>query len=109
MAIDDFGTGYSSLSQVLSLPCDIMKIDRSFVASMLDETKTLSLVRAMIQIGHDIGLDTIGEGVETIRQAEALRAMGCDAAQGFLSAHPLALDDLLQWLADRPAAPAMRR
>lgn len=109
VAIDDFGTGYSSLSQIASLPCDVMKIDRSFVAGMLQSPKTMSLVRAMIQLSHDLGLLTVAEGVEDADQAAALRALGCDRAQGFYYSQPLALPDVLDWLthtaADRAVLP----
>jgi diguanylate cyclase (GGDEF)-like protein/PAS domain S-box-containing protein len=97
VAIDDFGTGYSSLSQIASLPCDILKIDRGFVASMLTDAKAMSLVRAMIQLGTDLGLRTVAEGVENADQAEALRALGCQWLQGFHFSRPLPLNELVQW------------
>lgn len=103
VAIDDFGTGYSSLSQIASLPCDVMKIDRSFVSGMLQSPKTMSLVRAMIQLSHDLGLIIVAEGVEDADQAAALRALECDRAQGFYFSRPLALPDLLDWLTRSPA------
>ena len=113
VAIDDFGTGYSSLSQIVSLPCDILKIDRSFVCDMSETSTTSSLVRAMVQLADDIGLHTVAEGVETAEQAVALRAIGCDGAQGFHYARPLPMAELLRWIAQHtsvgipsPATPA---
>ena len=104
VAIDDFGTGYSSLSQIVSLPCDILKIDRSFVCDMSETSTTSSLVRAMVQLADDIGLHTVAEGVETAEQAVALRAIGCDGAQGFHYARPLPMADLLRWIAQHTSA-----
>jgi EAL domain-containing protein (putative c-di-GMP-specific phosphodiesterase class I) len=95
VAIDDFGTGYSSMAQVATLPCDILKIDRSFVAAMMHQPKSMSLVRAMIQLGHDLGLQMVAEGVETADQAASLRALDCDHGQGFYYARPMPLSDLL--------------
>lgn len=98
VAIDDFGAGYSSLSQIVRLPCDVLKIDRSFIADMSETSVTASLVRAMIQLADDLGLTTVAEGVETGEQAAILRAIGCDRAQGFHYARPLPLDELLPWI-----------
>ncbi len=100
VAIDDFGTGYSSLSQILSLPCDVLKIDRSFVARM-GQPRTLSLVRATVQLAHDLGLTTVAEGVESRREADALQAMGCDRLQGYWYAHPQPLTEMVGWLQQR--------
>ena len=105
VAIDDFGTGYSSLSQIVSLPCDILKIDRSFVCDM---SETSTTARAWCgrwsQLADDVGWHTVAEGVETAEQAVALRAIGCDGAQGFHYARPLPMAELLQWIARRPSA-----
>jgi diguanylate cyclase (GGDEF)-like protein len=98
VAIDDFGTGYSSLSQIVSLPCDVLKIDRSFISDMSETSATSSLVRAMVQLADDLGLRTVAEGVETAQQAAILRAIGCDRAQGFHYAPPLPLPELLLWI-----------
>jgi len=102
VGIDDFGTGYSSMAQIASLPCDLLKIDRSFVASMIEDPKSMSLVRAMIRLGHDLGLEIVAEGVESVDQAASLRALGCDYAQGFYYSRPKDLSDLLAWLAEQP-------
>jgi diguanylate cyclase (GGDEF)-like protein/PAS domain S-box-containing protein len=90
MAIDDFGTGYASLAYLPRLPLDIVKIDPSFVAGLgHDDTLTL-LTRTVVQVGRELGLRVIAEGIEQPRQLAALREMGCDYGQGFLVARPMA-------------------
>jgi diguanylate cyclase (GGDEF)-like protein/PAS domain S-box-containing protein len=90
MAIDDFGTGYASLAYLRRLPLDIIKIDPSFVAGLgHDETLTL-LTRTVVQVGRELGLRVIAEGIEQPRQLTALREMGCGYGQGFLVARPMA-------------------
>ena len=90
MAIDDFGIGYASLAYLRQLPLDIIKIDPSFVAGLgHDDTLTL-LTRTAVQVGRELGLRVIAEGIEQPRQVSALREMGCDYGQGFLVARPMA-------------------
>ncbi|MBK9435267.1 MAG: EAL domain-containing protein [Actinobacteria bacterium] len=108
VAIDDFGTGYSSMSHIAGLPCDILKIDRSFVNAMLHERKSMALVQAMIQLAHDLGLQAVAEGVENTEQEATLRALGCEAAQGFHYSRPVPLDQLLVWLFEREERGASR-
>ncbi|WP_432978548.1 putative bifunctional diguanylate cyclase/phosphodiesterase [Dactylosporangium sp. CA-233914] len=94
VAIDDFGTGYSSLAYLVHLPVDVLKIDRTFLATAVDTT----LMRAILQLAGGLGLQTVAEGVETEEQAATLRALGCEHAQGFLYSRPVppeALDALL--------------
>jgi diguanylate cyclase (GGDEF)-like protein/PAS domain S-box-containing protein len=89
MAIDDFGTGYASLAHLRHLPLDIIKIDPSFVAGLgHDDTLTL-LTRTVVQVGRELGLQVIAEGIEQPRQLAALREMGCCYGQGFLMARPM--------------------
>ena len=89
LAIDDFGTGYASLAYLRQLPLDIIKIDPSFVAGLgHDDTLTL-LTRTVVQVGRDLGLRVIAEGIEQPRQLAALREMGCGYGQGFLVARPM--------------------
>jgi len=89
VAIDDFGTGYASLAYLRQLPLDIIKIDPSFVAGLgHDDTLTL-LTRTVVQVGRDLGLRVIAEGIEQPRQLTALREMGCGYGQGFLVARPM--------------------
>jgi len=90
VAIDDFGTGYASLVGLGQLPLDIIKIDPSFVTGLgHDDTLTL-LTRTVVQVGRELGLRVIAEGIEQPRQLSALREMGCDYGQGFLVGRPMA-------------------
>jgi len=88
VAIDDFGTGYSSLSYLRRLPVDVLKIDRTFVAGLGEGGTDDAIVRSVIGLAHDLGLQCVAEGVETDAQLTCLRALGCDAAQGFLLGRP---------------------
>jgi diguanylate cyclase (GGDEF)-like protein len=90
IAIDDFGTGYASLAHLRQLPLDVVKIDPSFVAGLgHDETLTL-LTRTVVQLGRELGLRVIAEGIDQPRQLSMLREMGCDYGQGFLVGRPMA-------------------
>jgi EAL domain-containing protein (putative c-di-GMP-specific phosphodiesterase class I) len=100
ITLDDYGTGYSSLEQLVSLNVSRVKIDRSFVARMIDDEPTQRLVAAMITMAHDLQMDTVAEGVETSAQAAALRALGCHSAQGFLYAPAVPETELLAVLSD---------
>jgi diguanylate cyclase (GGDEF)-like protein len=94
LAIDDFGTGYASLLYLRELPVDIIKIDPSFVAGLgHDDTLTL-LTRTVVQVGRELGLRVVAEGIEQPRQLSALREMGCHYGQGFLVARPMAASAL---------------
>jgi diguanylate cyclase len=100
LSIDDFGTGYSSLSYLRKLPAKEVKIDRSFVMDLERSADARAVVDAVVKLTHALGKRVVAEGVETIKQRRILTEMGCDELQGFLFAHPMAADDLLQWAMD---------
>jgi EAL domain-containing protein (putative c-di-GMP-specific phosphodiesterase class I) len=89
IAIDDFGTGYSSLSYLTRFPVAALKIDRSFVASVLSDEADAAIVRTIIDMAHTLGAIVIAEGVETAEQAALLRRLGCEQAQGYYFARPM--------------------
>jgi len=89
LLIDDFGTGYSSLSQLHRFPVRALKIDRSFVAGIPGSGESREIVRSILGLARSLGLEAVAEGVETGKQAEHLRRLGCEIAQGFLFAHPM--------------------
>jgi len=99
LAIDDFGTGYSSLSALQQLPVETLKIDQSFVRNAADDGQDATLVRTIIEMGRNLGLQVVAEGVETEAQLEFLAARGCDYAQGRLFGEPLSAEALLALLA----------
>jgi diguanylate cyclase (GGDEF)-like protein/PAS domain S-box-containing protein len=87
--VDDFGIGYSSLSYLQNFPVDTLKVDRSFISRMDGTPKQAAIVRAIVSLAHNLGMDVIAEGVETLAQADALRALHCSSAQGYLFSMPL--------------------
>ncbi len=110
MAIDDFGTGYASLAYLRQFPLDIIKIDPSFVAGLgHDDTLTL-LTKTVVQVGRDLGLQVIAEGIEQPRQLIALREMGCGYGQGFLVARPMGapgVEAMIRTSGETPEDPAV--
>jgi diguanylate cyclase (GGDEF)-like protein len=103
LSIDDYGTGYSSLSYLRSLPIDAIKIDKSFVLGTRDQRRDTAIVKSTIELGHNLGLTVIAEGIETRQLWDELQALGCDIAQGYYIARPSPLDELISTLT--PAAP----
>jgi EAL domain-containing protein (putative c-di-GMP-specific phosphodiesterase class I) len=97
ISIDDFGTGYSSLAQLKRLPVQELKIDRSFIRQMSSAQDVAQIVRSTIELGHNLGLRVVAEGVESKDVAESLRLMRCDLAQGFFISRPLSAEDLVTW------------
>ncbi len=102
IAIDDFGTGYSSLGYLKRLPAHEIKIDRSFVADMAAEERDHAIVRSTIDLGHNLGLAAVAEGVEDRRTLELLGGLGCDLAQGFYLSRPLPAASVATWCRTRP-------
>jgi PAS domain S-box-containing protein len=99
LALDDFGTGYSSLSHLQSLPFDDLKIDRSFVASMVERRESRKIVAAVVGLGHSLELNTVAEGVETEEQADMLLWFGCEMAQGWLFGRPQPAESIPEMVA----------
>jgi diguanylate cyclase (GGDEF)-like protein/PAS domain S-box-containing protein len=104
LSIDDFGTGYSSLSYLRQLPVDEIKIDRSFVMGMGEQADDAVIVRSTVDLGRNLGLEVVAEGVETLDLWNTLRELGCNTAQGYFLSKPVAADELTSWLKARPAA-----
>jgi diguanylate cyclase (GGDEF)-like protein/PAS domain S-box-containing protein len=101
MAVDDFGTGYSSLSYLKNLPVHELKVDRSFVRDMTNETRDRAIVQSTIDLAHHLGLRVVAEGVEDEASFELLGRLGCDIAQGYYLSRPVSADKLRDWLAAR--------
>ena len=95
--IDDFGTGYSSLGYLKKLPVDAVKIDKSFVIDMIDDQDDEAIVRTTINLGHELGLRVVAEGVETRRAFDRLASLGCDVAQGYFISKPMSEQDVRNW------------
>jgi diguanylate cyclase (GGDEF)-like protein/PAS domain S-box-containing protein len=98
MAIDDFGTGYSSLAYLAKLPVETLKIDRSFVITMLKDLDTATLVQTIITLAHSLRLTVVAEGVDAEEQAQVLRLLRCDQMQGYLYSKPVPAADLVKLL-----------
>jgi diguanylate cyclase (GGDEF)-like protein len=108
LALDDFGTGYSSLSYLRRLPVHIVKIDQSFVADIGDGLTDGSIVAAVTNLAHDLGLSVTAEGVETLAQRDAVISVGCDCSQGFYYARPMPAEAIGSYLAaSSTAAPTL--
>ena len=99
--LDDFGTGYSSLSQLARIPLDVIKLDRSFVAGIDANTKSQALVRSMAAIAQELRFAVIAEGVETRAEADFLKQVGVDYAQGFLYGKPMTAEEFEVWLSEQ--------
>lgn len=104
ISLDDFGTGYSSLERLRDLPVDRVKIDRTFVATLMENERTERLIAAIITLADELGIDTVAEGVETSEQAAKLRSLGCKSAQGFLFAPAVPDSELVAVLRDLSTA-----
>jgi EAL domain-containing protein (putative c-di-GMP-specific phosphodiesterase class I) len=98
LAIDDYGTGYSSLSYLRRLPVQELKVDQSFVAGMLADAHDEVIVRSTIDLGHNLGLTVVAEGVESVPMLDRLATFGCDVAQGYGISTPLSADELIAWV-----------
>jgi EAL domain-containing protein (putative c-di-GMP-specific phosphodiesterase class I) len=108
VSVDDFGTGYSSLTRLRSLPVQEVKVDRTFVRHLAERDDDLAIVRAVISLGHDLGLRVVAEGVEDERSWRILQDLDCDLVQGFFLARPMPAESMSAWLHDRMAGFATR-
>ena len=102
LAIDDFGTGYSSLSYLHRFPFDTLKVDRAFVMNMSEDPGSRRLVRTIIDMGRDLGLKVVAEGIETRQEYDLLAGMGCDYGQGYFMARPGPRSDVEDLIASGP-------
>jgi EAL domain-containing protein (putative c-di-GMP-specific phosphodiesterase class I) len=98
LAVDDFGTGYASISYLTTLPLDVLKIDRSFVAGLLDDPTAAAVVGFTLDLSRHLGLHVVAEGVEDGATLAKLRMLGCDSAQGYLISRPLPADEVATWV-----------
>jgi diguanylate cyclase (GGDEF)-like protein len=98
LSIDDYGTGYSSLSYIMKLPVNELKIDRAFVSNMSEDADMMTIVRSTIELGHNLGLKVVAEGIEDAKAYALLRGLGCDFAQGYYISPPMPAEALPDWL-----------
>ena len=98
LSIDDFGTGYSSLAYLQQLEVDKLKIDIAFVRDMTTNANNAAIVKAVIALGHSLGLEIIGEGVETPEQAHHLRTLRCDLMQGYMVSRPIPGEEMTAFI-----------
>ncbi len=97
ITIDDFGTGYSNIARLRSLPLDRVKLDPSLIADIEHCDRARVVVQAVVQLIHGVGCEVVAEAVETVAQADILKAMGCETVQGFIFAHPMFEDEYIAW------------
>jgi diguanylate cyclase (GGDEF)-like protein len=102
LSVDDFGTGYSSLAHLRRLPVTELKIDRSFVSTMTVNEHDAVIVRSLVELGRNLGLATVAEGVESQEAMDLLGSYGCEMAQGYLISRPLPPDQFMAWLGRQP-------
>ena len=105
LSIDDFGTGYSSMSYLKALPVKELKIDRSFVMGMSTDESDVVLVQSAVDLGHNLGLHVVAEGVEDAVTQSVLTAMGCDLMQGYHIRRPVEASGLQDWLREHAVKP----
>jgi diguanylate cyclase (GGDEF)-like protein len=109
ISLDDFGTGYSSLSYLSKLPVSQIKIDKSFVINMVTDENAAAIVRSTVELGHQLGLKVIAEGVESRDVLERLKALNCDALQGYYISRPVSAGELADWVRDFSSLPTNER
>ena len=109
LSIDDFGTGYSSMLQLVRLPFSEIKVDKSFVMSARRSQESRTLIKSIVDLGHNLGLHVTAEGVEDQLAMDYLKSVGCDLAQGYLIARPMLGDEALAWANHYQASYAVNR
>jgi diguanylate cyclase (GGDEF)-like protein/PAS domain S-box-containing protein len=102
LSTDDFGTGYSSLSYLQKFPFERLKIDRSFIHSMDEDKKSGAIVKTILMLGENLGIDVVAEGIETLSQLEKLRALGCKSGQGYYFSRPIDVETAEKYLENGP-------
>lgn len=105
LSLDDFGTGFSSMLQLVRLPFSELKVDKSFVMTAMQSQESRAVIKSVIELGHSLGLQVAAEGIEDQKTLDYLRELGCDLAQGYLIARPMAEAALLAWIRDHQACP----
>jgi EAL domain-containing protein (putative c-di-GMP-specific phosphodiesterase class I) len=105
ISIDDFGTGYSSLGYLKRLPAGEIKIDKAFVLDMATNRDDASIVRSVIDLSHNLGLQVVAEGVENKQTLDMLTELGCDMAQGYYLSPPIPPAQFVSWLGERSRLP----
>ena len=100
LSIDDFGTGFSSLSYLKDIPADFVKIDRSFIIGLTENSEDRAMVKAIVSLAHAMGFQTVVEGIETVEQLDFLKPLGCGYVQGFYYSKPLSADEFSEFLKD---------
>lgn len=106
ISIDDYGTGYSSLAYVKNLPVNELKIDREFIKNMIENKEDVAIVRSTIELGHNLGLKVVAEGIERAEEMQMLKDFGCDQAQGYLISKALTATDMENWISRNQANPS---
>ena len=101
-SLDDFGTGHSSLADLKKLPVNELKIDKSFIMNMMSDKRDVAIARLIIDLGHNLGLGVVAEGVENQETLNALAGLGCDMAQGYHISRPIPAEALTAWLLSPP-------
>jgi EAL domain-containing protein (putative c-di-GMP-specific phosphodiesterase class I) len=101
LALDDFGVGFSSLAHLRDLPIHRLKIDRSFTVECMRDARTLTIVKAVVEMARSLGISVTAEGIETQAQQTWMQHLGCDSAQGFLFSRPLPADEFIRLFLDR--------
>jgi len=102
LSIDDFGTGYSSLGYLHRFPVDTIKIDRSFIGRIGEASEDIEIVRAIMSLAENMGMDVVAEGIETLGQLGKLRTLNCQYGQGYLFSRPVDADSVTTWISREP-------